>query len=76
MKIKIAHIECGGFGSIIDCNAPRIFCPFCKERVADFSEVKEVTPMELYELLKCNYNKIISVVLTTPPKKGVSTAYP
>lgn len=61
MKIKITYLECG-FGSIIDCNVPKIFCPFCKERVAIFSEVKEVTPMELYELLKYNYNKIISVI--------------
>lgn len=45
MKIKITYLECGGFGSIIDCNAPRIFCPFCKERVAAFSEVKENTLM-------------------------------
>ena len=62
MKIKITYLECGGFGSIIDCDAPRIFCPFCRERVADFSEVKEITPMELYELLKYNYNKIISAI--------------
>lgn len=62
MKIKITHLECGGFGSIIDCDAPRIFCPFCKERVADFSEEKEVTLTELYELLKNNYTKIISAI--------------
>jgi hypothetical protein len=62
MKIKITYIECGGFGSIIDCDIPRIFCPFCKERVAYFSEVKEVTPTELYELLKHNFNKIISTI--------------
>ena len=62
MKIKITHLECGSFGSIIDCDAPRIFCPFCKERVTNFSEVKEVTPLELYELLKHNFNKIISVI--------------
>jgi hypothetical protein len=62
MKIKITYLECGRFGSIIDCDAPRIFCPFCKERVADFNEVKEIAPMELYELLKNNYNKIISVL--------------
>ena len=62
MKIKITYLECGGFGSIIDCNAPRIFCPFCNERVTNFSEVKEVTSLELYELLKYNYNKIISAI--------------
>ena len=62
MKIKITYLECGGFGSIIDCNTPRIFCPLCKERVADFSEMKEIAPMELYELLKYNYNKIISTI--------------
>ena len=62
MKIKITYLECGGFGSIIDCNIPRIFCPFCKEQVANFSEIKEVTSMELYELLKYNYNKIISII--------------
>lgn len=62
MKIKITYLECGGFGSIIDCDAPRIFCSFCRERVADFSEVIEITPMELYELLKYNYNKIISAI--------------
>ena len=61
MKINITYLECGGFNHIIDfCDTPRIFCPFCKERVADFSEVKEVTPTELYELLKHNFNKIIS----------------
>ena len=64
MKIKITYIECGGFGSIIDCNASSIFCSFCKELVANFSEIKEVTPMELYELLKHNFNKIISVTRT------------
>ena len=63
MKIKITYFECGGFGSIIDCNAPIIFCPFCKERVAMLNEIKEVTPMELYELLKHNYNKIISTII-------------
>ena len=62
MKIKITYLECGGFGSIIDCNAPRIFCPFCKERGAVFSEVKDVTSTELYELLKYNFNKIISTI--------------
>ena len=61
MKIKITYLECGILGSIIDCNTP-IFCPFCKERVADFSKVKEVTPTELYKLLKYNFNKIISVI--------------
>ena len=61
MRIKITHLDCGVFGTIIDCDAPRIFCPFCKERVANFSEVKEVAPMELYELLKHNFNKIISI---------------
>ena len=63
MKIKITYFECGGFGSIIDCDAPRIFCPFCKERVAVLSEVKEVTPTELYELLKHNFDKIISTII-------------
>ena len=62
MKIKITYLECGGFGSIIDCNTPRIFCSFCKERVTNFSEVKEVTPMELYETLKHNYDKIIKII--------------
>ena len=61
MKILVKHLECGGFGSIIDCDAPRIFCPFCKERNVVFSEVKEVTPQELYSLLKYNRNKIISL---------------
>ncbi len=63
MKIKITYLECSGFGSIIDCNTSRIFCPFCKERVANFSEVKEVTLIELYKLLKHNFNKIISLQL-------------
>ena len=62
MKIKITYLECGGFGSIIDCNTSRIFCSFCKEWGTAFSEVKEATPMELYELLKHNFNKIISTV--------------
>ncbi len=62
MKIKITYLECGGFGELITCHAPRIFCPFCKERVANFSEIKDVSPTELYELLKYNYNKIISVM--------------
>jgi hypothetical protein len=60
MKIKISYIECGEFGSIIDCNSSKIFCPFCIERVVNFSEIREITPMELYELLKHNYNKIIT----------------
>ncbi len=59
MKIKIKYIDCGGFGTIIDCEAPKIFCPFCKERVISFEENKEVTPTELYNLLKYNYDKII-----------------
>lgn len=63
MRIKIKHLGCGQLGTIIDCNAPRIFCPFCKERVAMLNEIKEVTPMELYELLKHNYNKIISTII-------------
>ena len=62
MKIKITYLECGGFGELITCHAPKIFCPFCNKRVADFSEVIEITPMELYELLKYNYNKIISAI--------------
>ena len=62
MKIKITYLECGGFGELITCHAPKIFCPFCKERVANFSEVKEVTPMELYELLEHNFNKIICAI--------------
>ena len=62
MKIKITYLECGGFEEPITCHAPRIFCTFCKERVANFSEIKEVNPTELYELLKYNYNKIISVI--------------
>ena len=62
MKIKITYLECGGFGELITCHAPRIFCPFCKKQVADFSEVREVTLMELYELLKNNFNKIISAI--------------
>ena len=61
MRIKIKHLGCGGFGTIIDCNAPRIFCPFCRERVIYFEENKEVTPTELYELLKHNYDKIVSI---------------
>ena len=59
MKIKIKYLDCGRFGTIIDCNAPKIFCPFCKERVISFEEEKEVTPTELYNLLKYNYDKII-----------------
>jgi hypothetical protein len=62
MKIEIKYLDCGVFGTIIDCDAPRIFCPFCKERVANFSEEKEVTPIELYELLEHNFNKIIRVI--------------
>lgn len=62
MKIKIKHIDCGGFGTIIDCEAPKIFCPFCREQVISFEEVKEITPTELYELLEHNFNKIISAI--------------
>jgi len=61
MKIKIKHLGCGQLGTIIDCNAPRIFCPFCREQVIYFEEDKEVTPTELYNLLNYNYNKIISI---------------
>lgn len=61
IKIKIKYINCDGFGTIIDCETPRIFCPFCKERVIYFEEDKEVTPTELYNLLKYNRNKIIIV---------------
>ena len=51
MRIKIKHFACGGFGTIIDCYASKIFCPFCRERVIYFEEIKEVTPTELYVLL-------------------------
>ncbi len=61
MRIKIKHLGCGQLGTIIDCNAPRIFCPFCRERVIHFEENKEVTPTELYELLKHNYDKIVLI---------------
>lgn len=61
MKIKLKHLTCGGLGTIIDCETPRIFCPFCKERIVSLEENKEVTPIELYNLLKYNYNKIISI---------------
>ncbi len=47
--------------AIIDCKTPKIFCPFCKERVISFEEYKEVTPAELYDLLSHNYNKIILI---------------
>ena len=58
MKVLIKHIKCGGFGSIIDCDSPRIFCSFCKERNTSFSEIKEITPKELYNLIN-SFNKII-----------------
>lgn len=61
MKVKIKYLDCGTFGSLIDCDAPRIFCPFCKERNVNFTEIKEVTPQELYSLLKYNRDKIISI---------------
>lgn len=51
MKVLVKHIDCGPFGTIIDCNAPRIFCPFCKERNTSFQEMREVTPIELYNLI-------------------------
>ena len=51
MKVLIKHIDCGGLGSIIDCDVPRIFCPFCKERNTSFTEIKEVSPKELYHLI-------------------------
>lgn len=51
MKIIVGHIDCGGLGSIIDCNSPRIFCPFCRERNINIEVVKEVTPQELYNLI-------------------------
>ena len=51
MKVLVKYLDCGTFGSIIDCTAPRIFCPFCKERNTSFQEILEVTPMELYELI-------------------------
>ena len=58
MKVLIKHIECEGFGSIIDCDSSRIFCPFCEERNTSFSEIKEITPKELYNLIN-SFNKII-----------------
>ena len=51
MKVLIKHIDCGGLGSIIDCDSPRIFCPFCKERNTSFTEIREVSPKELYHLI-------------------------
>ena len=62
MRIKIEYLDCGRFGCIIDCDAPKILCPFCKERVVAFSEIKDVTPEALYDLLKHNNNKIINVI--------------
>ena len=61
-KVLIEHFGCDTFGSIVDCYSPRIFCPFCKERMIIFRETKEVTPTELYDLLKHNYNTIISII--------------
>ena len=62
IKVLIKHLGCDTFGSIVDSYYPRIFCPFCKERVITFRETKEVTPIELYNLLKYNYNTIISII--------------
>ena len=59
MRIKIKYLDCGGFSTIIDCYVPRIFCPFCREQVISFEEIKEVTPTELYELLNYNNDKIV-----------------
>ena len=61
MKVLVKHIECGGFGSIIDCDSPRIFCPFCKNRVISFTESKNITPMELYKLIDRNEYIIITL---------------
>lgn len=62
IKVLIKHLDCETFGSIVDCYSPRIFCPFCRNRVVTFSEVKELTPTELYNILKRNYNTIISII--------------
>ena len=51
MKVLVKHIDCDSFGAIIDCDSPRIFCPFCKERNISFQETLDVTSMELYELI-------------------------
>ena len=58
MKVLIKHITCGQDGELISCYAPTIFCPFCRNRNTSFTEVKEVTPKELYDLIDC-FNKII-----------------
>ena len=62
IKVLIKHLGCDTFGSIVDCYSPRIFCPFCKERGITFTETKEVSPIELYDLLNHNYNTIISII--------------
>lgn len=53
MKVLIEHFQCGGMGTIIDCdNRAHSLCPFCKEWKSWYSETKEVTPQELVQLIR------------------------
>jgi uncharacterized Fe-S radical SAM superfamily protein PflX len=68
MKISIEYLSCGGPETIIDCFQHASFqCAFCKNYSSWFSETKEVTPLELVELInECRY--IIKVVKDKPSK--------
>ncbi len=62
MKVSIKHLSCGGPGTIIDCSQHASFqCAFCKEYSSWFSEVKDVTPIELVKLID-EYKYIIKVM--------------
>lgn len=65
MRVLIKHLDCGGMGSIVECNYGRPLCYFCREYNSWYSEEKDVTPKELIALLN-RFNCIIILRPTRP----------
>lgn len=55
MKISLYAFECNFTGIYLDCS-PKYpaLCPFCNERFIYFVKTIDVTPEELYNLIKLN----------------------
>lgn len=61
MLVQIKTSSCDIFGGITDCSVPRIYCPFCKRKFT-FTETREVTPKELYELIN-DFDFVTTVII-------------
>jgi hypothetical protein len=65
MRVLIKYPNCGGLGTIVECNYSKLVCYFCREYNYWFTEEKEITPTELIALLK-GFNCIIILKPTRP----------